>query len=142
MFCLTNESGNASGSGARRQFWLSVLFTAGYSGLKVYMGYRDHRDALVRFGREVRQQVSERHWRYEVVESNDEGLLLYLDQTHFVRPEAAATDLFELRTVDALVVGYDDPRWRNAHPQFPNAIAVVTCSKEGPAPKYCLITRE
>ena len=71
---------------------LSILFAGGYCGLKVLDGYRDHRDALVKFGRAVREEAAEKHWRYEVVESSDEGLLLYLQKLHFIQPEAAITE--------------------------------------------------
>ena len=35
-----------------------MLFTAGYTGWKVVTGYRDHRDALAAFGKNVRYAVS------------------------------------------------------------------------------------
>ena len=35
-----------------------MLFTAGYTGWKVVTGYRDHRDALAVFGKNVRYAVS------------------------------------------------------------------------------------
>ena len=71
---------------------LSILFAVGYSGFKVVDGYRDHRDALVKLGRAVREEAAEKHWRYEVVESSDEGLLLYLQKLHFIQPEAAVSE--------------------------------------------------
>jgi hypothetical protein len=71
---------------------LSILFAGGYSGFKVFDGYRDHRDALVKFGRAVREEAAEKHWRYEVVESSDEGLLLYLQKLHFIQPEGAVAE--------------------------------------------------
>src|SRR5207245_3922255 len=52
----------------------AILLTGGYTISKVIAGYRDHRDALVVFGREVRREAEKHHWRYEVVSAKDEGL--------------------------------------------------------------------
>lgn len=82
---------------------LSVLWTCGYTITKVVSGYRDHRDALVVFGRTVRREVSRRHWRFDVVKSNDEGLLLYLEKTHFTDP-TRAVDEWNRGNLEALVV--------------------------------------
>src|SRR5437868_5962746 len=68
---------------------LAILFTGGYTGWKVITGYRDHRNALAIFGRNVRHEAEVRHWRYEIVSAKDEGLLLYLRKTHFVEPADA-----------------------------------------------------
>src|SRR5437764_3866068 len=57
---------------------LLILVTGGYTITKVVSGYRDHRDALVVFGREVQHEAEAHQWRYEVVSAKDEGLLLYL----------------------------------------------------------------
>ncbi len=62
---------------------LSILFAGGYAGFKVFTGYRDHRDALVVFGRAVRHQATAHHWRYQVVKTDDEGLLLVLGKHAF-----------------------------------------------------------
>ncbi|HEX4707574.1 MAG TPA: glycosyltransferase family 39 protein, partial [Candidatus Udaeobacter sp.] len=70
----------------------AILFTGGYTIFKVASGYRYHRDALVIFGKEVRRQAQAHHWRYEVVSAKDEGLLLYLQKTHFIEPERATTE--------------------------------------------------
>src|SRR5262245_943016 len=56
----------------RHYFWtvvalaFAILFTGGYTGWKVITGYRDHRNALAVFGRNVRNEAEARHWRYEV----------------------------------------------------------------------------
>ena len=65
-------------------------------------GYRDHRDALAVFGRNVRHEAEAHHWRYEVVSAKDEGLLLYLRKTHFVEPADAVTE-WNAGNLDALV---------------------------------------
>jgi 4-amino-4-deoxy-L-arabinose transferase-like glycosyltransferase len=81
---------------------LAVLFTGGYTISKVISGYRRHRDALVIFGRNVRREAAAHHWRYEVVSAKDEGLLLYLQKTHFIEPDYAITE-WNRGNLDALV---------------------------------------
>ena len=81
---------------------LAILFTGGYTGWKVITGYRDHRNALAVFGRNVRHEAEAHHWRYEVVSAKDEGLLLYLRKTHFVKPADAVTE-WNAGNLDALV---------------------------------------
>ena len=80
----------------------AILFTGGYTGWKVITGYRDHRDALAVFGRNIRHEAEAHHWRYEVVSAKDEGLLLYLRKTHFVEPADAITE-WNTGNLDALV---------------------------------------
>jgi 4-amino-4-deoxy-L-arabinose transferase-like glycosyltransferase len=81
----------------------SILFATIYTGIKVTAGYREHRDALVRFGRDVRAEAAQHRWRYEVISTVDEGLLLYLRRLHFVKPEAAVAE-WNRGNIDALVV--------------------------------------
>jgi 4-amino-4-deoxy-L-arabinose transferase-like glycosyltransferase len=71
---------------------LSILITGSYTAAKVIFGYRDHRDALVVFGRDVRNEAEAHHWGYEVVSAKDEGLLLYLRKTHFIQPDRAIAE--------------------------------------------------
>ena len=80
----------------------AILFTGGYTGWKIITGYRDHRDALAVFGRNIRHEAEAHHWRYEVVSAKDEGLLLYLRKTHFVEPADAITE-WNTGNLDALV---------------------------------------
>jgi len=80
----------------------AILFIGGYTGWKVITGYRDHRDALAVFGRNIRHEAEARHWRYDVVSAKDEGLLLYLRKTHFVEPATAITE-WNTGNLDALV---------------------------------------
>jgi hypothetical protein len=99
-----------SGVGAARRPYLwavaalamAMLFTGGYTGWKVITGYRDQRNALAVFGRNVRHETEARQWRYEVVSARDEGLLLYLQKTHFVKPVDAITK-WNAGYLDALV---------------------------------------
>ena len=81
---------------------LSMLFTGGYTIFKIVSAYRDHRDALVVFGRNVRNEAKAHHWRYEVVSAKDEGLLLYLRKTHFIEPDRAVIE-WNRGNLDALV---------------------------------------
>jgi 4-amino-4-deoxy-L-arabinose transferase-like glycosyltransferase len=71
---------------------LSILFTGGYTISKVISGYRYQRNALAVFGREVRREAAAHRWRYEVVSARDEGLLLYLQRTHFIEPDHAVAE--------------------------------------------------
>jgi 4-amino-4-deoxy-L-arabinose transferase-like glycosyltransferase len=80
----------------------AIFFTGGYTGWKIITGYRDHRDALAVFGRNIRHEAEAHHWRYEVVSAKDEGLLLYLRKTNFVRPADAVTE-WNTGNLDALV---------------------------------------
>jgi 4-amino-4-deoxy-L-arabinose transferase-like glycosyltransferase len=80
----------------------AIVFTGGYTGWKVITGYRDHRDALAVFGRNIRHEAEAHHWRYEVVSAKDEGLLLYLRKTDFVKPTDAITE-WNTGNLDALV---------------------------------------
>jgi hypothetical protein len=81
---------------------LAILFTGGYTVSKVISGYRDHRDALAVFGRNVRRDAEAHHWHYEVVSAKDEGILLYLQRTHFIEPDRAITE-WNQGNLDALV---------------------------------------
>ena len=81
----------------------AMLFTGDYTIFKVASGYRNHRDALAVFGKNVRREAAAHHWRYEVVSAKDEGLLLYLQKTHFIDPDHAIPE-WNGGNLDALVV--------------------------------------
>jgi len=81
---------------------LAIFFTGGYTIFKVINAYRDHRNALAIFGRNVRHEAEVRRWRYEIVSAKDEGLLLYLQKTHFIQPTVAITG-WNSGNLDALV---------------------------------------
>jgi 4-amino-4-deoxy-L-arabinose transferase-like glycosyltransferase len=80
----------------------AVFFTGGYTTWKVVTGYRDHRDALAIFGRDVRREAAARQWSYEVVSAKDESLLLYLRKTRFIESERAVAE-WNAGSLDALV---------------------------------------
>jgi hypothetical protein len=81
---------------------VALLFTGGYTIWKVVTGYRQHRNALAVFGRDIRREAATHHWRYEVVSAKDEGLLLYVQKTHFIEPDHAVAE-WKQGNLDALV---------------------------------------
>jgi 4-amino-4-deoxy-L-arabinose transferase-like glycosyltransferase len=115
---------------------LAILFTGGYTGWKVVTGYRDHRDALAAFGRNIRQKAELRHWRYEVVSAKDEGLLLYLQKTRFIDPQRAVTE-WNNGNLDALVTSTE--KATTLMSQLHDA--ALSESNQAQANKYVLITR-
>ena len=84
-------------------FLIALLFTAGYSIGRIVTGYRDHRDALSIFGRQVRIEATTNRWRYEAVGSTDEGLPLYLARPHFLKPNVAIAK-WNNGEIDALAI--------------------------------------
>jgi 4-amino-4-deoxy-L-arabinose transferase-like glycosyltransferase len=120
---------------------LSILVTGGYTISKVVSGYRDHHDALVIFGRNVCHQAEMRHWRYEALSAKDEGLLLYLQKTHFIASDRAIVE-WNGGNLDALVVPTDKapPLMRDLHDAVLSQLKSNERSGErGQA--YVLITR-
>jgi hypothetical protein len=86
---------------------VAILFTGGYTIWKVATGYRQHRDALAIFGRDVRRETAAHHWRYEVVSAKNEGLLLYLQKTHFIELDHAVAE-WNQGNLDALVASTEE----------------------------------
>jgi len=94
--------------------FFAFFFTGGYTLWKVVPGYRDHRDALARFGRAFRNECLAYHWRYEAISPSvgGNGMLPYLEKTHFIEPDEAKKE-WNSGAVDALVVPTADaPRWK------------------------------
>lgn len=119
---------------------VALFYAGGYGTLKVVSGYRDHRDALVRFGQDVRARAVRDHLRYDVVEAADEGLLLYLQKLHFVKPHTAR-EQWEHGDIDALVISADQ-KWPDEDRQ-PNKNFTVQLQSL-PAPgrdQYFFVTR-
>ena len=85
----------------------AVLLTGSYVIFKVGSAFRNHRDALVKFGSNVRKLANANHWRYAVISSPDEGLLLYLQKLRFVSPDRAMGE-WSAGQMDALVVSATD----------------------------------
>ncbi|PYX30973.1 MAG: hypothetical protein DMG80_11120 [Acidobacteria bacterium] len=94
---------------ARNLRWLAtsvavaILFTTVYAASRIVGGYREHRDALSIFGRQVRAEAAKNNWRYEAVGSTDEGLPLYLTRPHFLKP-AEAVSKWNNGEIDALAI--------------------------------------
>jgi len=120
---------------------LSVLFTGGYTISKIISGYRHHRDALAIFGREVRREAAAHRWRYEVVSAKDEGLLLYLQRTHFIEPDHAVAE-WNGGKLDALIASRE--KASGLMPQLAGAALPQLKSNERKKEQgnvYVLITR-
>jgi 4-amino-4-deoxy-L-arabinose transferase-like glycosyltransferase len=114
---------------------LAILFTGAYTGWKIVTGYRDHRDALAVFGRNVRREAESHRWRYEVVSARDEGLLLYLQKVHFIDSQLAVTE-WNNGNLDAVVASTDKAKM--LMPKL--AGAVVSELRNAQQENYILIT--
>ena len=119
---------------------VSILFTGGYVTWKTIAGYRDRRDALAIFGRDVRREAEARHWRYEVVSTKDEGVLLYLQKAHYIQPDDAVAE-WNAGNVEALVVSME--KAAGLVPQLSGTVSRSKTSerKEEEGTGYVLITR-
>jgi hypothetical protein len=145
--CLLLAAQAASLTNAGRRRWTSIalvvacLFTTGYAAQRVIGSYRAGEDALVKFGERVRQLTKQKGWRYEVVGGREEGLLLYLRKTRFIKPEEAI-ERWNAGTVDALVVAVE-PTSRPLQ-QLPGAeVSELTASVtiNGEPRHYIFVTR-
>src|SRR5262245_14998161 len=119
----------------------AIFFTGGYFTWKVVTGYRDHRNALAMFGRDVRREAEAHHWRYEVVSARDEGLLLYLQKTHYIEPDRAVAE-WNAGNLDALVASTE--KASNLMPQLRGAnVSELKVSErtKGQGTGYLLIKR-
>lgn len=109
----------------------AAIFTGVYSAMRVIDSYRNDRDALVKFGREVRRIAAAEHLRYEVLPARDEGLLLYLE-----RPRFYTRRLGRRLDYDALVVPLNQEPWHSG-----NFAYRVTVRKRGENPaSYGFVT--
>src|SRR5438132_3578625 len=91
----------------------AAIFTGAYAAMRVADGYRNHRDALVKFGGEARLIATAEHLRYEILPGRDESLLLYLQRPRFftrMNEDAAPSSFY-----DALIVPLDEEPWRSAN---------------------------
>jgi hypothetical protein len=85
----------------------ACLFSSGYAAQRVFLSYRANDAALVRFGAAVRREAAARGRRYEVMGGKEEGLLLYLRRTRFIKADEAA-ERWESGTLDALVAPVEE----------------------------------
>ncbi len=94
----------AAWTDARARRWsiwalvLAGIFTGGYAAQKIIVSYRHDDGALVRFSENVRARTE----RYEVIGGKEEGLLLYLRRTQFMKTDDALTR-WRRGEIDALV---------------------------------------
>src|SRR5438874_3869743 len=122
----------------------SLVFTGGYTAARFVSNYRDHADHLEVFCRAVNEQAIANHWRYEVISGHSggyDGMLLYLQKPHFLKPSKAVQE-WNGGALDALLVPKDTmselmPELRNA------AIAPLRSidRKTDPQIGYLLVTR-
>src|SRR5262249_20878027 len=87
----------------------SILFTGSYVTGKVLSDYRDNANHLEVFSRAVNEQAVAHHWRYEVISGTGggyEGMLLYLQKPHFIKPDESVRE-WNGGALDALVVPKD-----------------------------------
>jgi hypothetical protein len=89
----------------------AAIFTGAYAAMRVIDGYGNDRDALVKFGREVRRIAAAEHLRYEVLPARDESMLLYLERPRFYMRKIETTG--QLPDLDGLVVPLDQEPWRS-----------------------------
>jgi 4-amino-4-deoxy-L-arabinose transferase-like glycosyltransferase len=131
---------------ARNSRWIAatltvaLLFTGGYVVGRVFTGYRDHRDALSIFGRQVREEAAQNHWRYEAVGSTDEGLPLYLMRPHFLKPEDAIAK-WNNGEIDALAIPANQTLDFTRELHHANRRFESTTRKNIHRPNYVLLTR-
>jgi 4-amino-4-deoxy-L-arabinose transferase-like glycosyltransferase len=86
--------------------FFSILFTGSYVTGKVLSDYHDNANHLEIFSRAVNGQAVAHHWRYEVIAggaAGSEGMLLYLQKPHFIKPDEAVQQ-WNREALDALVV--------------------------------------
>jgi 4-amino-4-deoxy-L-arabinose transferase-like glycosyltransferase len=87
--------------------FFSILFTGSYATGKMLSDYRDNANHLEVFSHAVNEQAVAHHWRYEVISGgargSAEGMLLYLQKPHFIKPNEAVQE-WNGEALDALVV--------------------------------------
>jgi 4-amino-4-deoxy-L-arabinose transferase-like glycosyltransferase len=87
----------------------SIVFTGSYAVAKMLSDYRDNANHLEVFSRAMNEQAVAHHWRYEVISGEGggyEGMLLYLQKPHFIKPDEAVLE-WNGEALDALVVPKD-----------------------------------
>src|SRR6266446_6644077 len=82
-------------------------FTAIFASEIVVAACKNHRAAWLVFGRAVREEAAAHRWRYEIIASPDEGMLLYLERTHFIEPDEAIRE-WNRDALNALVAPTDE----------------------------------
>ena len=122
----------------------SIVFTGGYTAAKVLSDYRDNANHLEVFSHAVNEQAVAHHWHYEVIAggaAGSEGMLLYLQKLHFIKPDDAVQE-WNREALDALVVPKN--RISELMPELQNAVITPIRSvdrKTDPQIGYLLVTR-
>lgn len=105
---MAHEAWSNEQMAARARRWsvfavvFASLFATAYTAQRVIGSYRAGDAALVNFGAAVRREAATHNWRYEVIGREEEGLLLYLRRTHFVKA-ADAVRLWNSGELKAIV---------------------------------------
>ena len=116
----------------------AVVFTGGYAAWKIGSARRERSDALVQFSRAVRTEAAAQHWRYAVVGKQEEGMLLYLRQDHFLTADEAVAR-WKANQLDAVVVRTQPARaWLDL---LPGAKLRRVSEKAHGVPRYALYVR-
>jgi len=115
----------------------ATIFTGTYAAMRVIDGYRTHRDALSKFGREVRRIAAAEHLRYEILPGRDESLLLYLQRPRFYTRVTETTAAPP--GLDALVVPIDEEPWRSG--KFPYRVTVEKKSEHPSSYGFLMLPR-
>ncbi|CAN5260541.1 hypothetical protein BH20VER2_BH20VER2_17280 [soil metagenome] len=117
------------------------VFTSGYAGHKIFTGYRDERGALVDFAAAVRAEAAAKNWRYGVVGGKEEGLLLYLRRTRFLKA-APAIEQWNAGALEAVVVPAEQaPQLLAALPNAVEAGLAGTITVNRQPRRYLLLKR-
>lgn len=91
------------------RFWaqaslvFAALFCIGYTAFRVHTNIREDDAGLMRFADAVQRETAQHGWRYDVVDSHAEGLIIYLRRLHFTLPEIAI-ERWKRGETDAVVI--------------------------------------
>jgi 4-amino-4-deoxy-L-arabinose transferase-like glycosyltransferase len=123
----------------------AIIFTTGYSVLKIVSSERNHFTSLVTFCAYVEKQARAHGWHYEIVGTRHspgtDGMLLYLQRLHFLSPEDAIAR-WNAGEIDALVVpSHLATDLLGALSDSARDPFKVPKQKKRDAPSYSLITR-
>ena len=120
----------------------ACLFATGYSLQKVIRSYRAGEGNLVAFAADVRAEAAKNGWRYEVIGGPEEGLLLYLRRTRFIKP-VEAMQRWSAGELDALVVPEDEAaQFLALVPAATNTGLEASVTINGERRRYLLLLRE
>jgi 4-amino-4-deoxy-L-arabinose transferase-like glycosyltransferase len=120
---------------------LAVFYSGAYGAYKVTIGFRRHADALVEFGKTVRQWAAQAEWRYAAVYGGDEGMILYLDRIAFTEKEAAISE-WNAGNLDVLIVPARDAQVYTDALQPAPVSFLQSRSRGDDKPDYVLLERK